>query len=118
MYELAAKQGDTPAQYNLGLMYYNSEGVDQSYERAKEYFEAAVRQGMADAQYSLGGLYYNGEGVKKSKKSARVWFTKAAEQGHQNSILMLQRLDKQEEEILRSILPFLQKKLAEIQQSN
>ena len=50
LYELAASQGDATAQYSLGLMYEKGHGVDQSYERAKEYFEPAARQGIWELQ--------------------------------------------------------------------
>ena len=40
--------------------------MDQSYERAAEYYEAAARQGHADAQYNLGQMYRKGQGVDQS----------------------------------------------------
>ena len=40
-YQKAADQGQSDAQYNLGIMYYDGEGVRQNYTKAKEYFGLA-----------------------------------------------------------------------------
>jgi len=37
-------------------MYQHGQGVDQSNEQAKEYYEAAARQGLDFAQFNLGAL--------------------------------------------------------------
>ena len=105
MYELAATQGNAIAQYNLGCMYRDGEGVDQSYERAVEYYEAAARQGKANAQYNLGNRYANGQGVEQSFETARVWWVKAAEQGEESAIKNLQILDKAEGRTTPSFIP-------------
>ena len=60
---LAAEQGHSDAQYNLGVTYYLGEGVPQDYEEALRWSRMAAEQGHADAQFGLGGMYYNGEGV-------------------------------------------------------
>ena len=65
---MSASQGCANAQYNLGCMYREGHGVDQSYERAAEYYEAAARQGDAEAQNNLGALYCNGQGVTNPMK--------------------------------------------------
>ena len=93
------------AQYNLGKMYYKGQGLDQSYERAKEYFEAAARQGYAKAQYDLGRSYVTGEGVEQSYETAREWWMKSAEQGEESAIKNLQVLDEQEERTTPSFIP-------------
>jgi len=49
-------------------MYNDGQGVDQSYERAAEYYEVAARQGHASAQNNLGTVYANGLGVEQSLK--------------------------------------------------
>ena len=47
-------QGDAAAQFNLGFMYYNGQGVPQDYILAVKWFRLAADQGYADAQFSLG----------------------------------------------------------------
>ena len=49
-----AEQGDARAQFNLGLMYDNGEGVPQDYKSALKWYTLAAEQGHADALYNLG----------------------------------------------------------------
>ena len=53
LYQESAAQGDAGAQYNLGLMYKNGEGVLQDYLRAVEWYTKAADQGNANAQSML-----------------------------------------------------------------
>ena len=52
-----AKQGDAVAQYNLGVMYAQGQGVPQDYKTAVKWYRLAAEQGNADAQYNLGVMY-------------------------------------------------------------
>ena len=65
-----AEQGDADAQYNLGLMYDNGQGVPQNYKTAVKWYSLAAEQGDADAQYNLGWMYRNGQGVPQDDKTA------------------------------------------------
>ena len=76
-----ANEGDACAQNNLGLMYQYGRGVEQSYEKAVEWYLKAAEQGYADAQYNLGDMYEYGTGVEQSYEKAAEWVQKAAEQG-------------------------------------
>ena len=69
------------AQFNLGRAYNNGRGVEQSDEKAVEWFRRAANQGDADAQFELGCAYDSGKGVKKDAEEAVKWYRKAAEQG-------------------------------------
>jgi TPR repeat protein len=51
-----AKQGNADAQYNLGVMYDNGEGVPQDDETAMKWFGLAAKQGNSDAQQRYGEL--------------------------------------------------------------
>ena len=55
-----ANAGDAVAQYYLGLMYYNGEGVPQYYKEAVKWYRMSAAQGYAKAQYNLGFSYING----------------------------------------------------------
>ena len=81
-FKKAAQQGDAYAQFNLGLMYYEGEGVPQDYAKAMSWYLKAAEQGNASAQYSLGLMYADGRGVPQDDSQAVVWYTKAAEQGY------------------------------------
>jgi TPR repeat protein len=77
----AAEQGDAEAQFNLGLIYNNSEGVPRDDVEALKWFLEAAEQGHAEAQFNLGRMYYNGAGVQQDFEEATNWYRKAAEQG-------------------------------------
>ena len=76
-----ADQGDASAQYNLGVMYYEGEGVPQDYEEAARWYRKAADQGNAKAQHNLGWMYTNGQGVPLDYEEAVRWYRKAADQG-------------------------------------
>ena len=54
-WEPLAEQGDADAQYNLGIMYDEGQGVQQDYKVAVKWYRLAAEQGEANAQYNLGG---------------------------------------------------------------
>ena len=81
-----AEQGDAVAQYNLGLMYANGEGVLQDYAMALKWYTLAAEQGDADAQFGLALIYeYGKQGVPMDWKAAEKWLTLAVEQGYANA---------------------------------
>ena len=80
-FEKAANQGYAQAQFNLGLCYYEGQGVVQSYEKAAYWYEKAANQGLAQAQFNLGVCYDKGRGVGQSYEKAAFWYEKAANQG-------------------------------------
>ena len=85
----AAEQGDATAQFNLGNMYANGEGVPQDDAEAVRWFRLAADQGRPDAQFNLGNMYANGEGIPKDDATAVRWYRLAAEQGYANAQLNL-----------------------------
>ena len=56
----SAEQGNVGAQYNLGYMYANGQGVPQDYKQAVKWFTKAAEQGYAKAQVVLAGCYVKG----------------------------------------------------------
>ena len=77
-----AEQGTAFAQYNLGLMYHNGQGVPQDYETAVKWFRLAAEQGDAIAQYNLGLMYALGNGVIQDNVYAHMWWNIAASSGN------------------------------------
>ena len=77
----AAEQGDATAQFNLGFMYANGEGVLKDNAEAVRWYRLAAEQGLASAQYNLGVMCAKGEGVLKDDAEAVRWYRLAAEQG-------------------------------------
>jgi uncharacterized protein len=80
-YRLAAQQGNTKAQTNLGVMYVNGNGVPKDYDEAVKWYRLAAKQGDAKAQAKLGLMYTLGYGVPKDYDEAVKWFRLAAKQG-------------------------------------
>ncbi len=78
--ELAA-QGDASAQFRLGRMYLNGDGVNQDYAKAFEWYQKSANQGNNEAQTLMGHMYYDGKGVNQDYTKAFEWFQKAANQG-------------------------------------
>lgn len=70
----SAELGDKDAQLNLGLMYYQGDGVPVSIEQAQKWFMRAAEQGNAYAQYNLGWLMQKGEVENASPYAARYYF--------------------------------------------
>ena len=80
--EVALSKGHAVAQYSLGLLYANGQGVPKDDAQARQWFEKAAVQGNADAQVNLGILYDYGRGVPQDFKMAVKWYRRAAEQGN------------------------------------
>lgn len=51
-----AEEGDAEAQFQLGLAYYNGDGINKNYRKAYYWFQKAIEQGNGDAQNYLGNL--------------------------------------------------------------
>ena len=85
----AAERNSPDAQYNLGNMFGQGNGVTKDEIEAAKWYHRAAEQGHAGAQYNLGCIYRDGEGVKQDFAESNKWYLKAANQGHaeaQNSI--------------------------------
>ncbi len=86
----AAEQGDSDAQFRLGLMYkVGGIGLKRNVCLAAEWCQKAARQGHSDAQTFLGKLYLRGEGVNQNYNEAVKWYEKACAQGNINALLCL-----------------------------
>ena len=53
LYKLAASQGDVDAQYNLGVMHENGDGMPVNKAEAKRLYQLAAAKGDEDAQRAL-----------------------------------------------------------------
>lgn len=86
MRPLAETTNFSLAQYYLGMMYLNGQGVDQSYKDAGKWFLKAAEQGIPQAQYKLGMLYFKGQGLPLDFVRAYAWFRAGASHNHKLSI--------------------------------
>lgn len=71
--DLSSEHGDMEAQFFLGQMYFNGDGVEQNYSKAILYYRKAADNNHAGAQCNLGHCYYNGYGVAKNIDEGFKW---------------------------------------------
>ena len=90
-----AEQGDARAQYYLGLLYENGDGVPQDYEKAREWYEKSAAQGEANAQFYLGLMSAFGRGGPLDLAQAHMWYSLAAGNGHVGAAVYRNDLAKQ-----------------------
>ena len=80
-----AEQGQTNAQFSIGMMYAIGKGVRHDYVEAVKWFRKAAEQGDASAQNSLGSMYLNGYGALQDFVEAHKWFNLAAARGNKQA---------------------------------
>lgn len=87
-YLKAAEAGYPYAQYNLGLMYFNGDGVTKDWQKGAAWVYKAAEQGLVEAQVEMGLIYE----LLKDGEKAKEWYSRAAEQGHERAKQSLLRL--------------------------
>ena len=80
-YRLAAEQGTAKAQVNLGIMYYNGEGVPQDYVQAHMWFNLAASKGNENGRKNrdIIAKKMTPADVSKAQRLAREWLEKHGE---------------------------------------
>ncbi len=73
-----AEDGDPFAQFNIGIMYRQGNGVEQNDREAVRWYRAAAEQGHGNAQFNLAYMYATGKGVTKDNLQSHMWFSMAA----------------------------------------
>ena len=72
------------ARFNLGMAYYNGDGVPRDALKASQWLKLAVMQNFSEAKYSLGLLLIEGEGgIQKNTNEGLKLLREAAAQDHQ-----------------------------------
>lgn len=95
------------AVFAVAIMYYHGEGVAQSFEKAKQYFdefEALLpdnknipAQMAVDLLFYRGKMYLEGQGVSKDTEQARNCLGFAAKHGHVKARKLLEEIDNPEQ---------------------
>ena len=80
-FQALAEQGDSRAQFYLGSMIQNGQGVNKDSAEAAKWYLRSAEQGNLNAQQNLALLYRNGDGVARDPVSAHMWYSLAAGQG-------------------------------------
>lgn len=69
----SAVQGCVPAQYNLGVIYFEGKHLPRDFKKAFLWHSKAAERGSSDAQANLGAMYFNGDGIPRDLVKAYVW---------------------------------------------
>jgi hypothetical protein len=81
-----ASNGNPLAQYRLGMMYYNGQGVPEDEKQAIYWWKKAAAQGYVEAMFELGSAYLFGSQTAKfvpdPDREAATWYFQAASGGH------------------------------------
>ena len=106
-----AGNGDKDAQFKLGDIYINGNGVPINYGEALRWYKKAALQGHADAQYSVGLMYDKGHiGIPKNNETAYVWYKLSSEQGQEDAkrnfisvenLMTTSEIERAEKEVLK-----------------
>ena len=83
----AAEQGNIEANYQLGMLYSNSNFDGYNRETATKYFTVAANGNHTEAMFQTGMMYL---GIDNSE--AKSWFRKAAANGHTQAIKQLSKM--------------------------
>ncbi|MBA2268975.1 MAG: SEL1-like repeat protein [Chthoniobacterales bacterium] len=76
----AAENGDSEAQYNLGMMYLTGLGVPQDDGTGFRWIRKAAEHNHAEAEFILGLMFDEGRATSKDEGEAAKWYRKAADQ--------------------------------------
>ena len=91
----AAEQGHVQAQFGLGVLFMEGQGIPKNNAEAVRWFRLAATRGHIMAQHNLGSMYATGDGVPKDDIEAYAWFILASEQGSQLSKVIKKEIVKQ-----------------------
>src|SRR3984885_6409326 len=90
-----ADRGNPDAEWQLGVLYHDGDGVPKDDALAVQWFERAAEQGYVRAQSTLGAYYWAGRGVPQDFSKAYFWSQLALAQGDENSKSRLEGLSAQ-----------------------
>ena len=103
-----AERGHAAAQFNLGLIYANGQGLAKDDVLARQWWEKAAVQGHAEAQANLGVLLVYARGGPQDYKMAVYWLRLSANQGNdlaQRKLgLMYERGDGVQQDYVRAYM--------------
>ena len=90
----AVRAKSLTARFNLGMAYYNGDGVPQDPSKAAQWLQVAEKQNFVEAQYVLGMLLAEGEeGLPKNLSQGVRLLNKADKQGHKLARAYLEKMD-------------------------
>jgi TPR repeat protein len=98
----AVRAKSLTARFNLGMAYYNGDGVSQDSVKAAQWLQVAEKQNFAEAQYVLGRLLTEGDEKLPKNLSQGIYFLrKAADQNHKLAKSYLEKMGNQGSDPIR-----------------
>lgn|GEM_PF-2744389 len=94
-----AEQGDSAAQYNVGIALYYGVGTKQNLEEAVVWFTKAAQSGYLKAHYDLAVCYDRGNGVERNQVEAIEFYKKALAMGDNRALNKLAKYYEKEKEV-------------------
>ena len=91
-YKVGGEVGDASCQNQLGFMYCYGLGVAVDYKQARLWIEKAAAQDHPHAIAQLGVMYADGKVVTPSWRRARELYQRAIELGESTSVMNMQNL--------------------------
>ena len=85
-FKVLAEQGNTEAQFYLGVMCCIGKGVRQDYKEAVKWYRKAAEQEHMKARHALGVMYAKGRGIIQDNVYAHMCFNIAASSGHAHAV--------------------------------
>ncbi|KAF9900303.1 hypothetical protein EC991_007645 [Linnemannia zychae] len=95
------KLGDREAQYALGDMYRDAQGVPQNYQAAMDWYLKAPDQGHPNGHIDMGYQHNNGLGAPQGDAEAIEWQQEAANQGSSSAQLDFATRDESAEAVAK-----------------
>jgi len=93
-FKALAEKGDASAQFYLGVIFYEGNGVPKDYKEAVKWYRMAAEQGYTSAQHNLGIMYAISKGVAKDYVLSYKWLNLASSRGDEDSRKALDSLEK------------------------
>jgi SH3-like domain-containing protein len=93
LWQPLARGGDPEAQYHIGWLYANGNGLAVDIDEALAWWMRAARQGHADSQFAVALAFTTGEGIGRDLDKAVDWYLMAARQGHEDARDILLQLN-------------------------
>ena len=81
MFVNEAENGNPSAQFSVGQLYANGEGVEANLDKALEWYEKSCEQEYAPAYFPCAMIHFSGQAAGSSKERGIHWLEKASDAG-------------------------------------
>lgn len=78
-FEKACDLKENSGCFNLGVLYYQGQGVEKNLKKAASFYTKACDLNYSNGCHLLGNLYYSGQGVSQNTNKALQYYSKACD---------------------------------------